>query len=394
MIAGMPGWFHGLGRNVVALGAASFFTDVASEMVFPLLPIFLTGALGATAAWLGVMEGAANGLSSVLRIVSGRVADRLGARKPLVLLGYGLSVVARPIFALATAGWHVLAIRLLDRVGKGIRLAPRDALIAASCAPELRGRAFGLQKAMDYLGASIGPLVGALLLSSGWSIREVFVATAVPAALVLAVVGLLVRDVAPAAPEERGAAPSAALGAPLRRLTALWALFTLGAASDAFLILQALRCGIAEPQVPLFWCGVNVVRSLLALPGGMLADRFGRRGLLLAGWTLHAGVFAALAFTEGVAVFLALTVLHALPAATGESAARAWVADVAPRELRATAYGAFHLAAGLAALAGSAGFGFLWAGAGAPSAFLAASACSLAAAIGLAVRGVDGASKP
>jgi MFS family permease len=380
----MSALLRGLGRNVIALGAASFFTDVASEMIFPLLPLFLTGALGASAVWVGVMEGAANGAASLLRIVSGRIADRARVRKPLVLLGYGLSVLARPAFALATAGWQVLAVRLFDRLGKGIRLAPRDALIAASCAPELRGRAFGLQKALDHFGAALGPAVGALLLASGWSLREVFVATVVPAAAVLLVVGLFVREVP--VPVREGPAPASpvVLGPRLRRVTALASLFTLGAASDAFLILQAVRCGIPEAGVPLFWAGVNAVRALLALPGGWLADRLGRRGLLLGAWTLHAAAFAGLAFVDGVPAFLAWCAVHAVPASTAESAARAWVADLSPEKRRATAYGAYHFAAGLAALGGGAGFGFLWAQAGPSSAFLTAAGLAGAAALGLA----------
>ncbi len=380
----MSGLLNGLGRNVLALAAASFFTDVASEMIFPLLPIFLTGVLKGSPALLGLIEGAAAGLSSLLRIASGRLADRTRRPKALVLAGYGLSVAARPFFALAAAGWHVLAIRLADRVGKGIRLAPRDAILAASCTPETRGRAFGFQKAMDHLGAAVGPLIATALLLRGWALRDLFLLTALPAALSLASIAIFVRN-----PDAPGSAAPASLSlapfdARFRRFLACAALFTLGAGADAFLILRARDCGVADEYIPLFWSGVNVSRMLLSLPGGILSDRLDRRRVILAGWLIHVAVFCGLAFTGSLGVFLLLLALYGVHHALTEGVLRAFVTDLVPAEQRGTAFGLYHCATGLASIPGGILFGLLWKNAGAPAAFLGAAGVAFAAALGLA----------
>jgi len=380
----MSRFLAGLGPNVLALAAASFFTDVASEMVFPLLPLFLTGTLKGSAAMLGLIEGAANALSSLLRIVSGWLADRYRKHKLLVLVGYGLSVVARPLFGAATLGWHVLAVRLVDRFGKGIRIAPRDALLAASCAPEARGKAFGFQKAMDHLGAAVGPVLATALLMRGWEVREVFYLTAVPAAVVLFVIGFFVRDpdgTAPPAPVKLTLRP---FGPTFRGFLGTVAIFTLGTASDAFLILRAPECGVPLEFVPLLWSGVSLSRMLLAIPGGTLSDRFDRSRVILVGWLVHAGVFVALAFTQTLWPFLALLAAHALYYALGESVLRAFVADLVPKELRGTAYGLYHFAIGLGSIPASLGFGLIWKYVGPRSAFLLAAGVALAASVAFA----------
>lgn len=372
---------RGLGPNVFALATASFFTDVASEMVFPLLPFFLMGTLKGSAAMVGLVEGTATGLSSLLRIFSGRLADRYRRHKLLVLLGYGLSVVARPLFGLAALGWHVLLVRVLDRFGKGIRLAPRDALIAASCAPEVRGKAFGFQKAMDHFGAALGPALASLLLMAGWQMRDVFYLTAIPATLVLVVIGVFVREVEPQA---AGASMNLRLGSlcpEFRRFLLVIGLFTLGTSSDAFLILRAPQCGIPQEFVPLLWSGVNLTRMLFAIPGGMLSDRFDRGSVILVGWFVHVGVFSGLAFAETPTWFLTLAGISGLYHALGESVLRAFVADLAPKELRGTAYGLYYFAIGLASIPSSAGFGLIWKHFGSRPAFLSAAATSLVATL-------------
>src|SRR5688500_11031215 len=301
--------FRGLGANVVALGVASFFTDVSSEAVFSLMPAFLTVSLGGTATFLGFIEGASDALSGVLRVASGWMADRFQRRKALVFLGYGISGAVRPFVALATAAWHVLAVRLIDRVGKGLRLAARDALIAGSCEPGVRGKAFGLQKAMDHLGAALGPTAAALLLASGVPVRTVFWLSAIPAAVVLFVIGGFVKDIAPLPSK---ATLQGEAGGDFRRFLGVVTLFTLAQASIAFLLLRASGCGVKEAWVPLVLTGINILRGLGSVPGGVLADRMDRRAAIAAGWGVYAAVSAGFALTSSLVPFLLLTGGYAL----------------------------------------------------------------------------------
>jgi MFS family permease len=254
---------------VLALGLTSFFTDVGSEMVFPLLPVFLA-SLGAGAAFLGLVEGIADALSSVLKLVFGHLSDRVGRRKGFVLAGYGLAGFVRPLMGLAVVPWHVLAIRATDRVGKGVRTAPRDALIAASVPREAAGRAFGFHRAMDHMGAVVGPLLATLLLGLGWSFRGVFLATIVPGVLAVACV-LLVRaqraEGGPVTPGRGG------ISRRLRGYLAILGLFALGNSSDAFLLLRARDLGVAVTALPLLWALFHVVKAAFSYLAGDWADR-------------------------------------------------------------------------------------------------------------------------
>jgi MFS family permease len=376
--------FQGLGPNVVALGLASFFTDLASEMVFPLMPFFITGTLKASQAWIGLVEGAADSVSSLLRIVSGWCSDRMRRRKPFIFWGYGVSVVARPIYWAATAAWHVLAIRVLDRIGKGSRLAARDALLADSCEPGARGRAFGLQRAMDHLGAALGPLLAAWLMAIGFGVRDIFLLTAIPAAMVLVVIGLLVRDI-PARDSSPAVRPALIpTDGNFRWFLATATVFTLANASDLFVILRGKECGFSEKTVVLVWCGHSFLRSILSFPAGALADRVGRRAVVAGGWLVFAACYAGFALVETRWAFVGLMAVYALFSAMGESVARAIVADLVPVEARGTAYGQYWFCMGLAGLPASLGFGLIWAHAGPAPAFLTSAGLGVTACLMLA----------
>ena len=354
-----------LPRSVIALGVVSLLTDASSEMIYPLLPLFLTGTLGATAAMLGVIEGAAETTAGLLKLWSGMLSDRLRRRKPLVFAGYLLSSVARPFVAVAGTAWHVLAIRLTDRVGKGVRGAPRDALMADATSPDARGRAYGFHRSMDHLGAAIGPAVAFVLLSAavGVELRTVFWLAAIPAALSVVVLAAFVheqpRSAAPGKPVRRIGAWRA-LPAPMRRYLGIVLLFTLSTASDAFLLLRASDLGVPIALIPVLWGLHNIVKSALSTPAGALSDRLGRRPLIAAGWVLYAAAYLGF----GVAsepwhvwvLFVAYSGFYALT----EGAEKAFVADLVPAEHRGTAFGWFHLVVAVGALPASVVFGLLW----------------------------------
>ncbi len=414
-----------LGRNVVVLGGVSLLTDVATEMGYPLLPVFLTVVLHASATALGAIEGVAESVASLLKLASGWLSDRAPGRKPLVVAGYGLASVVKPLVGLAQSVGQVTAIRVADRIGKGIRTSPRDALIADSVAPAIRGRAFGFHRAMDNLGAVVGPLVAFAILrhsaaapgvpgASGASLRQVFLWSAVPAALSVALLVAGVREVrrgpraarpgtrpivppapsSPAAPSASvapGVAPGSAVGivaagarAPLGgRFWALFAtliVFTLGNSSDTFLLLRATQVGVATALVPVIWAMLNLVKALVNVPGGVLSDRFGRRPLLAAGWLIYGAVYLGFGFAAAAWQIWALFAVYGLYFGATEGAQSALVADAVPADRRGTAYGFYNLAIGIAALPASLLFGFLLDHAGARTAFTFGAAMALLAA--------------
>ncbi|HYH47864.1 MAG TPA: MFS transporter, partial [Thermoanaerobaculia bacterium] len=293
-----------LGRNVLALAAVSLLTDVATEMTYPLLPVFLATVLGVSATAVGAIEGAAESTAALLKLASGWWSDRLKRRKPLVVAGYALASVVRPLIGLAQSAGQVLSIRVADRVGKGIRGAPRDALIADSVDPAVRGRAFGFHRAADHAGAVIGPLLAfGLLQGLGVELRTLFLLTAIPGALAVVVLVLGVRERARAQPAAPGlgvtvAPESAVQRRPRPTLPTLartgldrsfWAylgvllLFTLGNSTDAFLLLRATDLGVPAALIPLLWAFLHVVKSVSSTPGGALSDRLGRKPLIVAG---------------------------------------------------------------------------------------------------------------
>jgi MFS family permease len=350
-----------LSRNVKALGVVSLLADVASEMIYPLLPLFLTATLGASATMLGTIEGIADSTSSLLKLGSGWLADRLRLKKPLVVAGYLLSAGARPLLALATAGWHVLAVRMTDRVGKGVRTSPRDALLADSSAPEQRGRAYGLHRALDNVGAVLGPLVGWILYEAMHRpIREVFVWAMVPGIASIAVLVFFVKE----KPKEKPVEPIETLPAANRQLpAAYWRylavlfVFTLGASSDAFILVRAQQLGVPMAMIPILYAMLNLVKALSSTPGGTLSDRWGRRPLILAGWGLYALVYLGFAAATAAWQMWALFLIYGFFFGLTEGTEKALVADLVPAAKRGIAFGWFNFAVGVAALPASLIFG-------------------------------------
>ena len=382
-----------LTRTIWALGAVSLLTDLASDMIFPLLPAFLVGVLGASATGLGVIEGVAEGTSAFLKLVAGRIADRTGRLKGLTVLGYTVSGVAKPLVALATAPWHVLAVRFGDRVGKGIRSAPRDALLAHAAPPERRGRAFGLHRAMDTLGAMLGPLAafGVLALAPG-DYRLLFALAAVPAALSVLVLVVFVRD-RPAPEAAATPAPTLhgldGLGAPFWKLLAVVAVFALGNSSDAFALLRAQQVGVPVAGLPLLWFGFNAVYAVISYAGGGWSDRVGRRRVLVAGLLVYAAAYAGFAAAGAVWHALAAFGLYGVYYGLTEGVLRAAVSDVVPAERRGTAYGVYYAVVGLLTLAASVGAGAVWDAFGPAVPFGVGAGLALGAAL-LATRWVPG----
>ncbi len=351
--------------NLLVAGLVSFFTDVSTEMIVPVLPLFLSVTLKTPTATIGLIEGVAESTASVLRIFSGRISDRTGRRKPLVVAGYTLSNLTKPLLALASSWSHVLVIRFVDRVGKGIRTAPRDALITESVAPAHRGLAFGFHRAMDTAGAALGPLVAFTTLALlPENYRAVFWIATIPGVVAIVIGGLFLRD------RVRSAGSSVppsfglrGLGPRFAAFTAIATLFALGNSSDAFLILRARNVGMAASIIPLAYFAFNVVYAALSTPAGALSDRIGRRKVLVLGYAIFALVYLGFALLAGARApwaVLALFIIYGAYYALTDGVQRAFVADLVPGHLRATALGTFSTATGLALLPASLVAGVLW----------------------------------
>lgn len=362
----------------------SLLNDAASEMITPLLPIFLTAALGAGPAIVGFIEGLAEATASVLKLVSGRLADRGVPAKGLVVGGYALSNLGRPLIGFA-AGWlAVLLLRFLDRVGKGLRTAPRDALIASAAAPGQRGRAFGFHRSMDHAGAVIGPLLAFAMLANEADLQHVFFASVIPGALVLL---LLVIGLPAASPVIAVAEPPRlrwnALHGRLRGMIVAAGLLALASVPEVFVVLWATQAGLAVTWVPLVWAAASLAKTLIAWPAGTLADRWGRVPVLLVGWSGRVVVLLLLALLQpGTLGIWVLFVAYSATLAVTEPAERSLVGDHAGEQERGTAYGLYHLTGGLLVLPGAVAFGALWQAFGSAVAFAtAATVTALAAAV-------------
>ena len=374
-----------LPSSVWLLGWVSFFTDMASEAIYPLLPLFLTRVLGAGAMSLGVIEGVAEAANSVLKIVSGRLSDRWNARKPLVLFGYSLSSAVRPLMALATSWLHVLALRFTDRLGKGIRGAPRDALLAQISAPQIRGRVFGVQRAMDHAGAVAGPiLASAFLYFRPEDYRTLFAWTIVPGIVVVFLLTRLKDDRTPAASNGKEQATLAGwrqLPARLWVLLGILFVFTLGNASDAFILLRLSDIGVGAAWIPIVWSALHVVKATSSVIGGAWSDRVGRRRMIAAGWVVYACVYLLFAVFEGRAAVITIFMIYGLYYGMTEGAERALIADLTPEGLRGTAFGLYNAAIGVGALVASVLFGIVWTEVSPSVAFLMGGALALVAAV-------------
>lgn len=377
-----------LPRTVWLLGCVSLLNDAASDLVYPLLPLYLATLPGAGAQALGLIEGCAEAVASLLKLASGVLADRHGSARPWVIGGYGLAALTRPLIALANGWPMVLALRVGDRIGKGLRSSPRDALLARSVAPTQRGLAFGVHRAMDNAGAVAGPLLAAALLGLGVPLRELFLWTALPGALTLWLIWRVPetpRVPAAARPPADAPGPRAPLPPVLRRYLAIHALFSLGNASNLFLLWRAHELGLADAALPLLWALVSAVAMLGSAPLSGLSDRIGRRRLIAGGWTLFALVYALLGWPglplTGLWPLAALMGLHL---AATEGTAKALVTDLAPAADLGRAFGWYHLIGGLCLLPASWLTGTLWAAHGAPLACAWAGGCALFAAALLA----------
>ncbi|HJW12649.1 MAG TPA: MFS transporter [Albitalea sp.] len=372
-----------LPRTVWLIGLISLVNDSASEMIYPLVPLYLSSMLMAGPKALGLIEGVAEATSSLLKLVSGVIVDRTRRIKPWVVGGYALAGIGRPLIALATSWVGVLVIRFADRLGKGLRNSPRDALLARSITNNTRGLAFGVHRAMDNAGAVLGPLLAALFLGLGFTLREVFAIAIVPAVLCL-LLTLALRE-PPAQAAEPPAAPFdwavSTLAPSFRHYLLTLALFTLGNSSNMFLLLRARELGLPQAQVPLAWATVAVFAMLFSTPLSAWSDRIGRRRLIVGGWLAYGGFYLALGWLGpgSPLVVFGLFALYGVSIAATEGAEKALVADLTPPARLGTAYGWFNLVGGALLLPASLVFGWLYERAGAAAAFSFSAACALAA---------------
>jgi MFS family permease len=391
--------YRRLPRNVYAIGLVSLMNDASSEIIYPLLAAFLALALGASPMAIGLIEGGAESVSSLLKLFAGYLSDRLGRRKGLVVFGYALASVARTFLAVVTSWPQALAARVADRVGKGIRGAPRDALIADTVAVEARGIAFGLHRAMDHLGAVIGPLLAYVLLHlvaarpaapTKTEFQWVFLAAAIPAFISVGVAMLFVRDVRRDDAGRSAHPPRLTLrgfDSNFVLFLSLVALFTLSNSSDAFLLLRATGAGVAIDELPLLWAALHVTKVVSSLVGGDLSDRLGRKWLITSGWLLYAAVYAGFAFVETRAEVWVLFLVYGVYFGLAEGSEKALVADLVRPEQRGTAFGLYNFAFGITVLPASLLMGLMWSVGGPQLAFLVSAAVgTLAAAMLVAVK--------
>lgn len=379
-------------KNIWALGFVSFFNDIASEIIYPLIPTFLTSVLGASAAVLGIIEGAAETLASVLKLVFGRISDKLRRRKPIFVIGYAIAIVIRPLVALAQSWWHVFSIRLVDRVGKGVRTAPRDALLADSADQNARGFAFGLQRAMDHAGALLGPIIASALIAylvglgrtENDATKQTFLFAYIPGAIALFLVIFLVKELKPgqrAVGEKLPPLVSKELGGRFYYYLLVVIIFTLGNSTDAFLLLRAQNAGVPVVFIPLLWTLLHISKVAFSLLGGRFADKVGAKTSIFLGWLVYAVVYFGFAKFSGMESVIALFIVYGLFYGLTEGPEKALVAQFVPSSLRGSAYGMYNLAIGIGALPASVIFGYIWKAFGYKSAFSFGASLALLAAI-------------
>ncbi len=381
-----------VGINVYILGAVSFFTDISSEMIFPLIPIFVTTILGAGKEILGLIEGVADSIASLLEIFSGYVSDRTGKRKQLVVLGYGISSFVKLGIALSTQWWHVLFMRAAERVGKGVRTAPRDVIIASSAPSAARGKAYGIHRMMDTLGAVIGPAIAFLLL--GWfgqaeaGYRAVFLAALVPAFIAVLLIALFVREPKKAPPPKSKVPFFEALkrlGPEYHTYLKISLFFSLAYFSFAFFIVRANEAGISTDSILLLYLVYNIVYALASIPGGMLSDTIGRKPVIAGAFALYAVICLGFAMASDFMAFALLFALYGIFVAVDESVNKAYIVDIASEEKRGLAFGAYNTAIGAAYLPASIMAGALWAAYGALAPLALAAGIGITSAIALSV---------
>jgi MFS family permease len=376
-----------LPRPVIALGLVSLFNDAAGDMINPLLPAFVASVGGGPEA-LGLIEGLADAVASLLQLASGYLADRIGRLKALTMAGYSIAAMTRPLLAFATAPWQILLVRFGDRLGKGVRGAPRDRLIADAAPAEVRGRAFGYHRAMDNAGALLGPVIVYGMFALGLGARNVFAWTAAPGLLSLLVLGRGVREVEPATSNS-----VLEMGIPhtpgFRRLLVAIFVFTLGRSSDSFLLWRAHEAGIPTISAPLLWLVLAFVKVASSTPGGNLSDHWGRRNTIISGWLLYAAVYLGFALASAQWHIWLLFAIYGLFSGLTEGAERALVIDLVPHGWRGRALGAYQAAIGIALLPASIAFGVIYQHAGAKPAFILGAVLALTAILVLPPRDAD-----
>jgi len=384
--------YRGLPRNVLALSAVSLLNDTSSEIIYPLLPAFLALTLGASPFAIGLIEGFAESVASLLKLFSGYLSDRFHSRKFPVFLGYSLAAIMRPLLAFVTSWPQVLVVRMTDRVGKGIRGAPRDALIAAGVPKEKRGFAFGFNRAADHLGAVLGPVAAFILLwylatdasnPTAHEYQQVFLYASVPVVIGIFVIVFFVReDQKPVTGvNHRIKFSIREFDGNFKRFLLVIALFTLSNSTDAFLLLRAQQSGITPAVLPLLWMALHFSKVIFSLIGGDLSDRIGRKKLIFGGWIVYALVYAGFAFSSSAWHAWVLFIIYGAYFGMTEGTEKAMVADMVEEGKRGTAYGFYNLAFGITVFPASLLFGLIWTGLGAPAAFLISASVSLIAAI-------------
>ena len=356
----------GITRNILILGLVSLFTDLSSQMVFPLIPLFLTTVLGAGAFAVGFVEGAAETTASLLKVVSGYWSDKVKVRKPFILVGYSLSTITKPLFAFAGIWQSVLLIRVIERIGKGLRTAPRDALVAESSGESTRGVAYGFHRSMDGAGSVLGAVIAFLLLFYGWRYQDIFLLAFIPGIISVSII-LLIKERAriPSEPESDKAETSikvsfGKLDWNLRLLIIASSIFALGHFGYAFFLLRAKNIGLTDETAILLYVLFYIIYTLASIPSGMLSDKQGRKPILIGGYLLFGVISIGLIFTSSLWELISLFAIYGICYAMIDGVQRAFVVDLAPEDLKATALGAFHTSIGLVALPGGLIAGLLW----------------------------------
>ena len=385
--------YRGLPPTVFALSFVSFLNDTSSEIIYPLLPAFLALTLGASPFAIGLIEGFAESVASILKLFSGYLSDKFGNRKFPVFFGYALAAVVRPLLAFVTSWPQVLVVRMTDRIGKGIRGAPRDALLASSTASDKRGLAFGFNRAADHLGAVVGPVVAFLLLTyiavqpstpTAREYQQVFLFASIPVAVGLFVIVFFVREekkpVRVSGDEPPLKFSFNAIDSNFKRFLFVIALFTLSNSTDAFLLLRAEQAGVAPAMLPLLWMVLHFSKVFSSVAAGDLSDRMGRRSMIMTGWLVYAGVYAGFALVNAEWQAWVLFIAYGFYFGLTEGVEKALVADLVADDKRGTAFGFYNLAYGITVFPASLIFGFVWTQFGAPSAFLMSALISVVAA--------------